>query len=163
MKRDKRFQPKRHKLARGLFAFVILMVVAALSGVFAMAKPENLGVQNGQLAPLVNKPNNLSTYEKGAYAQATPLSYSGDMAAARDALVAVLGNMDRSKVQSVDGNYVHATFRSRIFKFVDDVEFLFDDEAKIIHFRAGARTGYGDMGVNQKRMEEIRAAFEKSQ
>ena len=125
-----------------------------------MAKPQNLGVQNGRLAPLVDKPNNLSTYEKGTYKQAEPLSYSGDMAAARDSLVSIMESMTRSKVQSVDGNYVHATFRSRIFKFVDDVEFLFDDEAKIIHFRAGARTGYGDMGVNQKRMDEIRAAFE---
>lgn len=128
-----------------------------------MAKPTNLGVQNGKLAPLVNKPNNLSTYEKGAYAQAAPLTYSGDLATARDSLVAVLQSMPRSQVKTVDGSYVHATFRSRLFKFVDDVEFLFDDEEKIVHFRAGARTGYGDMGVNQKRMEEIRAAFDAKQ
>jgi uncharacterized protein (DUF1499 family) len=40
------------------------------------------------------------------------------------------------------------------------VEFLFDDEAKTIHFRSGSRTGYGDLGVNRKRMEEIRFLLE---
>ena len=36
-------------------------------------------------------------------------------------------------------------------------EFLFDDEAKTIHFRSASRTGYGDLGVNRKRMEQVRA------
>jgi uncharacterized protein (DUF1499 family) len=40
---------------------------------------------------------------------------------------------------------------------VDDVEFVFDDEAKTIHFRSASRTGYGDLGVNRARMEQVRA------
>jgi uncharacterized protein (DUF1499 family) len=37
------------------------------------------------------------------------------------------------------------------------VEFVFDDEAKTIHFRSASRTGYGDLGVNRARMEQVRA------
>jgi uncharacterized protein (DUF1499 family) len=41
------------------------------------------------------------------------------------------------------------------------VEFLFDDDAHIIHFRSASRTGYGDLGVNRKRMEQLRALVER--
>jgi uncharacterized protein (DUF1499 family) len=39
---------------------------------------------------------------------------------------------------------------------VDDVEFVFEDETKTIHFRSASKTGYSDFGVNRNRMEEIR-------
>ena len=36
---------------------------------------------------------------------------------------------------------------------------MFDDNAKTIHFRSASRIGYSDLGVNRRRMEEIRKAF----
>jgi len=42
---------------------------------------------------------------------------------------------------------------------VDDVEFLFDDNARRIDIRSAARVGYSDFGVNRRRMEEIRRRF----
>ncbi|HEY6084419.1 MAG TPA: DUF1499 domain-containing protein [Nitrospira sp.] len=47
-----------------------------------------------------------------------------------------------------------------LLRFVDDVEFLFDDDTKTIHFRSASRVGYGDFGVNRRRMEEIRSLVE---
>jgi uncharacterized protein (DUF1499 family) len=44
-----------------------------------------------------------------------------------------------------------------VLRFVDDVEVVFDDDAKTIHFRSASRTGYGDLGVNRARMEQVRA------
>jgi len=55
---------------------------------------------------------------------------------------------------------VRVEFRTRIFRFVDDAQFVFDDKAKTIHFRSASRIGSSDMGVNRRRMEEIRKAFE---
>ncbi len=52
---------------------------------------------------------------------------------------------------------MHYEFTSFLLRFVDDVEFLFDDETKTIHFRSASRTGYGDLGANRRRMEEIRS------
>jgi uncharacterized protein (DUF1499 family) len=54
---------------------------------------------------------------------------------------------------------LHAEFRSAIFRFVDDVEFMVDPESQRIHARSASRVGYSDMGVNRRRMEEIQAAF----
>jgi uncharacterized protein (DUF1499 family) len=46
-------------------------------------------------------------------------------------------------------------FRSALFRFVDDVEFVLDDSARVIHFRSASRAGYYDFGVNRRRMQEI--------
>jgi uncharacterized protein (DUF1499 family) len=40
--------------------------------------------------------------------------------------------------------------------FVDDVEFLIDDSAKVIHVRSASRLGQSDLGVNRQRIETIR-------
>jgi len=53
-------------------------------------------------------------------------------------------------------NYVAATFRSRIFRFVDDFEIRIDPVQKVIHVRSASRVGKGDMGVNKKRVELFR-------
>jgi uncharacterized protein (DUF1499 family) len=45
-------------------------------------------------------------------------------------------------------------------KFVDDVEFWFDPAANVIQVRSASRVGRGDMGVNRKRIEAVRAALE---
>ena len=66
------------------------------------------------------------------------------------------------KLVEEDESYLHYEFTSLLLRFVDDVEFLFDDEAKTIHFRSASRTGYGDLGVNRKRMEQVRALVEQS-
>lgn len=57
--------------------------------------------------------------------------------------------------------HIHAEFRSALFGFVDDVTFIFDDNARLIHFRSASRTGYYDFGVNRKRMEEISKMYLK--
>ena len=44
--------------------------------------------------------------------------------------------------------------------FVDDVEFYCDGTA--IQVRSASRLGYSDLGVNRKRVEAIREAFERA-
>jgi uncharacterized protein (DUF1499 family) len=68
--------------------------------------------------------------------------------------------MERTQIIRDDPTYVHAEFRTEGFGYVDDVEFALDQEAGVIHFRSSARLPYYDWGVNRKRMEDIRAAFE---
>ena len=82
-----------------------------------------------------------------------------DPAKAIPALRGVVESLPRTRVVSVTDSYLHAEFRSRIFGFVDDVEFLVDAGAGAVHVRSASRTGYSDLGVNRKRVEEIRAAF----
>ena len=53
-----------------------------------------------------------------------------------------------------------AEFRTKFFRFVDDVAFYLPDAEKIIHFKSASRLGYGDLGVNRERMEMLRGKFD---
>ena len=74
-------------------------------------------------------------------------------------LILVLRDMKRCTIVTSDPAYIHAEFRSALFGFVDDVDFVFDDKAHLIQFRSASRTGYYDFGVNRKRMNEISARY----
>lgn len=115
------------------------------------------------LRPCPASPNCVSTLspandERHAIA---PFRYRKPKTEAKEALKEILRALPRTRLVEEDESYLHYEFTSLLFRFVDDVEFLFDDEAKIIHFRSASRTGYGDLGVNRKRMEEVRALVDR--
>jgi uncharacterized protein (DUF1499 family) len=56
-------------------------------------------------------------------------------------------------------DYLHAEMRSLLFRFVDDIEFFLVADKGLIHVRSASRAGYSDFGVNRKRVERIRTAF----
>jgi uncharacterized protein (DUF1499 family) len=85
-----------------------------------------------------------------------PFQYKKPRAEAKEALKAVLATLPRSKRVDEDESYLHYEFTSLLLRFVDDVEFLFDETTKAVHFRSASRTGYSDLGVNRQRMEQLR-------
>jgi uncharacterized protein (DUF1499 family) len=66
----------------------------------------------------------------------------------------------RATIVEEKADYLHAEMRSLIFRFVDDVEFSLDADAGLINVRSASRVGYSDFGVNRRRMQRIRAAFD---
>ena len=58
-----------------------------------------------------------------------------------------------------DERYLWATFSSRVFRFVDDLELRMDAPARAIHVRSSSRIGRTDFGANRKRVETLRAGF----
>jgi uncharacterized protein (DUF1499 family) len=109
------------------------------------------------LAPCPASPNCVFTQATDERHAITPVRYRKSRAEAKEALKEVVRTLPRTKLVEEDESYLHYEFTTLIMRFVDDVEFLFDDEAKMMHFRSASRTGYGDLGVNRKRMEEIRS------
>jgi uncharacterized protein (DUF1499 family) len=88
-----------------------------------------------------------------------PIRYQGAAESARRRLLEIIRTFPGTTVVQDSGNYLSAEFRSAIFSIVDDVEFEFDDSAKLIHFRSASRLGYYDFGVNRRRMETIIREF----
>jgi len=115
--------------------------------------------KDGKLRPCPDKRSCVCTQDPVEQHRIEPLRYDATQEEARDKLLGVIRHMERSTLVQVDPGYIHAEFRSAVFSFVDDVEFLFDDGAKLIHFRSAARMGSYDFNVNRKRMEEIRKRF----
>lgn len=110
-----------------------------------------------QLSPCPSSPNCVSTQAQDEGHAITPFRYRKSRAEATEALKEVIRSLPRTKLVEEDESYLHYEFTSLLLRFVDDVEFLFDDEAKTIHFRSASRTGYGDLGVNRARMEQMRS------
>jgi len=117
------------------------------------------GIRNDTLLPCPPSPNCVSSQEAGASHSIEPLYYKGSMAAAKARLLMVIQSMPRSQIISNTTHYVHVTYTSRVFRFIDDVEFLFDQEKHLIQVRSASRKGYSDLGVNRKRIEAIRKSF----
>lgn len=136
-------------------AIMLCLLLASCSG----TKPSTLGLTEGRLSPCPNSPNCVSTQELSEVHRIDPIPYTGTAEQAHAALLEVIGSMPRARVVTNNDKYIHAEFTSRIFRFVDDVEFVIDDKDRLIHFRSASRLGYSDLGVNRKRMEEIRKRF----
>ena len=117
------------------------------------------GAVNHRLSPCPESPNCVSSLSKEKSHYVEPLTYNTPVEEAREKLVSVIQSMKRSEIVTVDNNYLHATFKSSLFGFADDVELSFDDGRKIIDVRSASRTGYYDLGVNRRRVEEIRKRF----
>jgi uncharacterized protein (DUF1499 family) len=54
-------------------------------------------------------------------------------------------------------DYLHAECSSAFFGFVDDLELHSRPTEKSIAVRSAARLGHSDLGVNRKRVENLRA------
>ena len=109
------------------------------------------------LPPCPSSPNCVSTQATDVGHAIAPFPYKKSRAEAKEALKAVLATLSRSKLVEEDEFYLHYEFTSLLLRFVDDVEFLFDETTKTVHFRSASRTGHSDLGVNRKRMEQVRA------
>jgi uncharacterized protein (DUF1499 family) len=122
-------------------------------------RPSNIGVHEGKLAPCPQSPNCVSTFAADSMHTAASLPYSGASNAAKQKLIGVIQSLPRTKIITDANDYLYVEFTSATWRFVDDVEFLFDDNTKTIQFRSASRLGQGDMGVNRKRMDTIREKF----
>ena len=121
---------------------------------FSGTRPDNLGVKNGRFAPCKPTPNCVSSQADPADKEhyIAPIAFSGTMPELRRAVE----SMTRATVISEEGNYLYAEYRSALLGYVDDVELLLDESARIVHVRSASRLGRSDFGVNRKRIEELR-------
>jgi len=115
----------------------------------------------GKLTPCPESPNCVSSLAEDKKHFIAPIPYSGDNAVTQQKLLEILNSFKRTRVVSIEENYIHAEFVSSVFRFVDDVEFYLDDAVKMIQVKSASRTGYSDFGVNRRRVEMIRKKLEE--
>ena len=137
------------------FLWLLPVLLVSCSG----TRPSTLGVREGRLAPCPKSPNCVSTQSADVKHGIDPIAYTTSGEEAMNRLEEIVRAMPRTKVVRSEGDYVHLECSSRLFRFVDDVEFWFDDANKVIHCRSASRKGYSDLGVNRKRVEQIREQF----
>ena len=145
---------------------IIFLTLASLFwlGILLMPsqKPENLGVVDGKLRGCPDSPNCVSTAAVDGSHHTPCFAFTGSVADARNRLVQIMSQMPRTTLVTENQNYLHFECRSRLFRFVDDLEFLIDADAGVIQVRSASRVGYSDLGVNRARVNQVRAAFESN-
>lgn len=109
----------------------------------------------GPLRDCPASPNCVCTQASRTAQHMPAIAFSGTAAEAIAALVEEITNWPRTRIVSRKSNYLHITVRTWLFRFVDDVEFLADEETHLLHFRSASRVGYSDLGVNRRRMEKV--------
>ncbi len=114
-----------------------------------------------KLLPCPDSPNCVSSLSDNDKHFIKPFEYNDSLENARQKLIDILKNSRGVRLAKIEGDYLHAEFRSMIFRFVDDVEFYFPAKQPIIHVKSASRSGYYDFGVNRRRLERLRSAFNK--
>ena len=134
--------------------FWVVLIICALFIILGIKsqKGKAIGVIDGRLADAGTAPNCVVSEDDTQPERAiAPLSASLKQAAA--AIVKTGGT-----ITAQTDSYVSATYMSKIFKFVDDVE-LRAAGPGVVHIRSASRVGYSDRGANRSRAERIRAAL----
>ena len=140
------------KLVLAALSLLVLLIgvrFVSMASSSRAAKPP--GPVAGGLAPCPDRPNCVSS----AAGSIAPIAWDGAgwaIAAARQTIEA----MPRARVVRLDGDYLHAEFRSAVFGFVDDLELLWRDSEGSFEVRSASRVGHSDLGVNRRRVEELR-------
>lgn len=114
------------------------------------------GIVDNRLMPCPESPNCVSSDASDDVHGIAPYRLKAAPDVAWEGLKNAVGSLERVTLVTVEDQYLHAEVRSALFRFVDDVEFHLRPDQGIIAVRSAARTGYGDMGVNRKRVERIR-------
>lgn len=128
--------------------------MVASGRVFSWKRPDNLGVRDGRLAPCKRSPNCVSSQADPADREHYIAPIRGSIGAARSAIE----SLPRTRLIKMEGNYLYAEFRTRLLRYVDDVELYFD--GRVLQVRSCSRLGRRDFGVNRKRVEKLRALIE---
>ncbi|MGH8706399.1 MAG: DUF1499 domain-containing protein [Burkholderiales bacterium] len=161
-------------MTRRALAGAALVVAGAVAGlalhiatttgdtVFSWKRPHYLGVKDGKLARCRSTPNCVSSQADPADAEhfIAPIPFKGAPTGAMAAVRKAVEGMERATVIRHEANYLYGEFRSRLMRYVDDVEFTFVEKAGLIHVRSASRLGRRDFGVNRERVEALRSRIE---
>ena len=138
-----------------------LAAIPGFSQIFSGSVPQNLGVTDQQLAPCPDSPNCVSSQAPASDKEhyIAPLTYDGDRQTAKAQIIKILSVVPRTEIVEQTDDYIRAESTSRLMGFVDDLEFYFPPDQNIIEWRSASRLGESDLGVNRRRLEQIRLAL----
>ena len=119
--------------------------------------PETVGIFSGRLSPCPGTPNCVRSVEGG---DPPGFVLVDNTEASWESVADLVGEMTRTRIMTQTDTYLHAEATSFLFRFVDDLELLWDRDKGVVHYRSASRLGKGDMGVNAKRVASLRSRLE---
>lgn len=124
--------------------------------------PNTVGIIDGHFKPLKNTPNGVSTQAMNPEFKVLPLIMKDyDVFIEKENIKNIVLSYEGTKLINEKENYIHFVFTSNLFHFKDDVEFYFDSQKNTIEIKSQSRIGYGDLGANLKRYQQIKTDYNK--
>jgi uncharacterized protein (DUF1499 family) len=142
--------------------FKTILIILLFGSILSSCSDEKLplvGIRESRLTPCPDSPNCISSQGSDSAYTVEPLTCDSEAEKIIADLKVVVGSMKGATIVSESAAYLHVEFQSDVFRFIDDVEFMVDDMAKVVHVRSASRVGYYDFGVNRRRVEKIRQAW----
>ena len=120
-----------------------------------------MGVHDSRLAPCPSSPNCVSSDAADAAHRIAALELAVPATQAWRAARAAVAALPRTKIVGESDGYLHAECSSAVFGFVDDLELHLRPAENVIAIRSAARLGHSDLGVNRRRVGNLRASLLK--
>jgi uncharacterized protein (DUF1499 family) len=146
----------------GLALLVLVGVIAGCGLVMTFMTPRDLYVFTKAFAGCPSRPSCVSSVATDEVHAIAPLRYHGSPDLAWAGLLTAMGAMPGARIAHQGEHYLHLVFQTPVMHYHDDVELLVTPNG-VIDVRSISRFGYRDMGVNRKRVEEIRSRFDAVQ
>lgn len=144
------------KLTFYLVIGLVLLIGASFAIMSALSRQQTPpALVEGRLSACPITPNCVCSEDPRADAYIEPLRFTATPAAAWLQLKQVI-TQSGGRIEVEHDGYLRAIYTSRIFRFIDDVEFRLDASAQVIQVRSAARSGRSDLGVNRARIERLR-------
>ncbi len=151
-------------------SFLLIVITGALLFIlyfkylaYRSQQAEPVGLINNQLTPCPSSPNCVcSEYSDNAQHSIPPVSISNMDASLLRQLIDKSIMQTGGKITHREKDYFAATYTSRFFGFVDDLEIRIDHTQQQLHIRSASREGHSDFGVNRQRTERLRQYFESN-
>ncbi len=141
---------------------LFMMIIVVITSGCSSFRPKAVGLKDGRLQPCPPAPKCVSSYYAKGIHHVKPLRYRDSRAEAYQRLINIIKSMKKSEIVTADPDYIHVQFEVTRIKWIDNTEFLFDDEEKIIHVSStpAAKIGFWDWGENRRRVKLIKSRFE---
>lgn len=150
-----------------IIVLVVVLLLAAQFGLLSGKQPNNIGVTSERLKPPSKTRNSVSSqthlytdHVQMQYASIEPLPFKNNNAEnSMQVLISVLKNTPGVTIVDAKPDYIYAHAKTKVLKFVDDVEFWVNPAKGVIDVRSASRLGREDFGANRVRVEAIRSAY----
>ncbi len=138
-----------------ILLFIMMFFLARQSGSIT-----NSGLINEQLQACPNGPRCVSSLATNEIHSIGAFEVPQGMLDPVSTMATIISDLPRTEITVQNERYLHATFSSALFGFVDDLEILKDGE--FLQVRSVSRVGRGDMGVNRKRVEALHESWQQA-
>jgi uncharacterized protein (DUF1499 family) len=138
---------------------LILFIFGGCSG----TRPDEIGIDPSGLRGCPKSPNCISSEAKDEQHAIEPFRLKGDTNTSWTLILDEIASMPRWTTVTATDSYIHVECKSRIFRFVDDLELYFNSSKGIISIRSASRIGYSDFGANRRRIELLRSELKTKQ